>query len=62
MDEKSESFPYIYSAKQQEEIQNIRKKYTATEEDKMEQLRRPDHRRYFEHRLQNVIDRSLYRC
>ena len=37
-----ESFKYTYSAKQQEEIQNIRKKYVAPVEDKMEQLRRLD--------------------
>ena len=36
------SFNYTYSAKQQEEIKNIRKKYVAPEEDKMEQLRRLD--------------------
>ena len=40
--EEKESFTYTYSAKQQEEIKNIRKKYTAPEEDKMEQLRRLD--------------------
>lgn len=37
-----ETFSYIYSAEQQEEIQNIRKKYTEPQEDKMEQLRRLD--------------------
>lgn len=37
-----ETFTYTYSAKQQEEIKNIRKKYAAPEEDKMEQLRRLD--------------------
>ncbi len=37
-----ETFQYTYSAKQQEEIKNIRKKYMASEEDKMEQLRRLD--------------------
>ena len=41
-----EFFRYSYSAKQQEEIQAIRKKYLKTEsgtkEDKMEQLRRLD--------------------
>ena len=37
-----EIFQYTYSAKQQEEIKNIRKKYTPPEEDKMEQLRRLD--------------------
>ena len=44
MDEKKEHFQYIYSAKQQEEIKNIRKKYAAPEEDKMAQLRRLDQR------------------
>lgn len=37
-----ETFQYTYSARQQEEIKNIRKKYMAPEEDKMEQLRRLD--------------------
>lgn len=37
-----ETFNYTYSAKQQEEIKNIRKKYLSQEEDKMEQLRRLD--------------------
>ena len=45
MEEKeNETFHYTYSAKEQEEIKNIRKKYEVTEEreDKMEQLRRLD--------------------
>lgn len=37
-----ETFNYTYSAKQQEEVRNIRKKYIVPEEDKMEQLRRLD--------------------
>ena len=37
-----ETFNYTYSAKQQKEIENIRKKYLAPEEDKLEQLRRLD--------------------
>lgn len=37
-----ETFKYTYSAKQQEEIQNIRKKYIEPTEDKMDQLRRLD--------------------
>lgn len=37
-----ETFHFTYSAKEQEEIRNIRKKYMASEEDKMEQLRRLD--------------------
>ena len=36
------TFNYTYSAKQQEEIQNIRKKYLPRQENKMEQLRRLD--------------------
>ena len=42
MENGKDTFYYTYSAKQQEEIQNIRKKYLAREEDKMEQLRRLD--------------------
>ena len=37
-----EKFSYTYSAKEQAEIKNIRKKYAEPEEDKMEQLRRLD--------------------
>lgn len=44
MEEKNETFNYTYSAKQQEEIKSIRKKYMTPEEDKMEQLRRLDQR------------------
>lgn len=42
--ENKRTFNYTYSAKEQEEIKNIRKKYEAPEktEDKMEQLRRLD--------------------
>ena len=42
--ENKESFNYTYSAKEQEEIKAIRKKYAVTEEaeDKMAQLRRLD--------------------
>ena len=42
--ENKESFNYTYSAKEQEEIKAIRKKYTMQEqtEDKMAQLRRLD--------------------
>lgn len=40
--ERNESFKYVYSAKQQEEIKNIRKKYMVQEENKMEQLRKLD--------------------
>ena len=38
----NETFTFTYSAKEQEEIKNIRKKYAAPEENKMEQLRRLD--------------------
>ena len=34
------SFEYTYSAKQQKEVEEIRKKYLPKEEDKMEQLRK----------------------
>jgi hypothetical protein len=34
------SFEYTYSAEQQKEVEEIRKKYLPKEEDKMEQLRR----------------------
>lgn len=38
------TFTYTYSAQQQEEIKRIRKKYSAPEENKMDQLRRLDQR------------------
>lgn len=38
----NKSFEYTYSAKQQQEIENIRKKYLPRKEDKMETLRRLD--------------------
>ena len=37
-----ESFEYTYSAKRQEEIERIRRKYMPKEEDKMELLRKLD--------------------
>ena len=37
-----ESFSYTYSAKQQEEVKNIRERYTPAKENKMEQLRKLD--------------------
>ena len=42
MGDRKDTFHYTYSARQQEEIRNIRKKYLPQEpkEDKMEQLRR----------------------
>lgn len=42
MENNKETFKYTYSAKQQEEIEKIRKKYMPQEEDKMELLRRLD--------------------
>lgn len=38
----NETFQYTYSAKEQKEIQNIRKKYLAPQEDKLEYLRKLD--------------------
>lgn len=42
MENNKEVFEYTYSAKQQEEIEKIRKKYIPKEEDKMELLRKLD--------------------
>ena len=42
MENSKEGFSYVYSAKEQEEIKNIRKKYAAPEDNKMEQLRKLD--------------------
>lgn len=42
MDNNKETFEYTYSAKQQEEIEKIRRKYMPKEEDKMELLRKLD--------------------
>ena len=36
------AFNYTYSAKEQEEVKNIRKKYMPQEEDKMQRLRKLD--------------------
>lgn len=41
--ENNDRFSYTYSAAQQQEVENIRKKYLPKEEDKMEQLRRLHH-------------------
>lgn len=41
-DPNHETFQYTYSAKEQKEIQDIRKKYAQPEEDKMELLRKLD--------------------
>ena len=38
--ENKEAFNFTYSAAQQQEVEDIRKKYLPKEEDKMEQLRR----------------------
>lgn len=40
MEKDNEIFDYTYSASQQKEIENIRRKYIQPEEDKMEQLRK----------------------
>ena len=37
-----ETFSYAYSAKEQEEVRNIRKKYIPQEEDSLQRLRRLD--------------------
>lgn len=42
MEDKNQSFSYTYSARQQEEIKSIRKKYVPAEEDKMSRLRALD--------------------
>lgn len=42
MQEENRTYTYTYSARQNEEVNNIRKKYLPKEEDKMEQLRRLD--------------------
>ena len=44
MENNQGTFTYTYSAKQQEEIKRIRKKYSTPEENKMDQLRRLDQR------------------
>ena len=41
--ENNDRFSYTYSAAQQQEVENIRKKYLPKEENKMEQLRRLHH-------------------
>lgn len=42
MNEQKNSFQYVYSATEQEELQEIRSKYLPKEENKMEALRRLD--------------------
>ena len=44
MEKNQETFIYTYSAQKQEEIKRIRNKYSAPEENKMDQLRRLDQR------------------
>lgn len=40
--EEKEVFSYTYSAKEQEEVKNIRRKYAPAEEDKLSQLKQMD--------------------
>ena len=42
MENREETFRYTYSAKEQSEVEAIRKKYLPPEENKMEQLRKLD--------------------
>ncbi|MGN0351775.1 MAG: GlsB/YeaQ/YmgE family stress response membrane protein [Roseburia sp.] len=42
MEQKTDVFEYTYSAKEQEEVEKIRRKYMPKEEDKMEKLRKLD--------------------
>lgn len=42
MDNTEKSFRYTYSAKEQSEVESIRRKYLPAEENKMERLRRLD--------------------
>ena len=42
MDNREETFRYTYSAKEQSEVEALRKKYLPPEENKMEQLRKLD--------------------
>ncbi len=42
MEGKKETFEYTYSARQQQEIEQIRSKYLPKQESKMDQLRRLD--------------------
>lgn len=42
MEHDNETFHYTYSAKQREEVENIRRKYLPKSEDKMEKLRQLD--------------------
>ena len=42
MEDQDKEFSYTYSARQQEEMKRMRRKYAPPQEDKMEQLRRLD--------------------
>lgn len=42
MENRENAFSYTYSAREQEEVKQIREKYMPQQEDKMEQLRRLD--------------------
>lgn len=42
MDNQEQTYQYTYRAKEQSEVEHIRKKYLPAQEDKMEQLRRLD--------------------
>lgn len=53
--QEKQTFNYTYSAKQQEEIEAIRKKYLPKEEDKMEQLRRLDASVYSKATMVSII-------
>ena len=54
MENQNQTFHYTYSARQQEEIQNIRKRYLPKEEDKMEQLRRLDQKKKKKGRILSI--------
>lgn len=49
------SFNYTYSATQQDEIEEIRRKYLPPEEDKMEQLRKLDQSVYSKATMVSII-------
>ena len=55
MEEKNKTFNYTYSARQQEEVQNIRKKYLPHEESKMDQLRKLDRQSAKKAQLWSVV-------
>ena len=51
----NKGFNYTYSAKEQEEVKNIRKKYIPQEEDKMQQLRKLDASVYSKATMRSLI-------